>query len=214
MSWGKCTISVDSNLELPYTTIVLNPFRYRSYYYDIETGLIYGLVNMNNIIWIVSTIIIINLLGIILKELYSKDKANSKSNILRPKKILLISGSLCSIGSLLLVIVAWFLDTNSTMTEKYLYASLIIVLAILLGGYLICFYLNYKIILYEDYFIYQNFFRIKKIIYYKDVIINKTKLYPQIKINKKSGKEKTIFKMAGLLENENRFMEYYRNWKK
>jgi RHS repeat-associated protein len=40
-AWGKCNIYVDSNLELPYTIAVLNPFRYRGYYYDNETGLYY-----------------------------------------------------------------------------------------------------------------------------------------------------------------------------
>lgn len=168
---------------------------------------------MNDIVWIISTILIINLSGILFKELYSKNKTGKKTNIIKPKKILLVSGSLCAIGLLLIVVIAWFLETNSTITEKYLYASLIMVFAISLGGYLIVFYLNYKITLNEDHFIYQNFFRIKKIIYYKDIIIDNSKLYLKIKI-RKNGKEKILFKIAGLLENENRFMDYYRNWKK
>ena len=168
---------------------------------------------MNNIIWIISTILIINLSGILFKALYSTYKTDEKTNIIKPKKILLVSGSLCAIGLLLIVIIAWFLETNSTITEKYLFASLIIIFAVSLGGYLIVFYLNYKITLNEDHFIYQNFFRIKKTIYYKDIIIDNSKLYLKIKI-RKNGKEKNLFKIAGLLENENRFMEYYRNWKK
>ncbi len=112
-----------------------------------------------------------------------------------------------------LVVFAWFLETSSTITEKIIYASLILLFTILVGGYLICFYLNYKIIVNDDHFIYQNFWRIKKKIYYKDIVINRDKLYPQIRLKKDNGKTKLIFKLAGILENEYIFMETYKKWK-
>lgn len=170
---------------------------------------------MSNIIWIISTILIINFTGMIFNAFYNnhKVKTDKKSNIIKPNKLFLIVGSICSIGLLSLVIIAWFLETSSTLTEKYIYASLIIVFAISLGGYLILFYTNYKIIVYEEYFIYQNFWRKKKTIFYKDIEINKTKIHPQVKLNLKNGKSKTIFKLAGILENEEAFTDAYKNWK-
>lgn len=170
---------------------------------------------MSNIVWIISTILIIIFSGLVFKELYSNNKlkTKNKSNILHPNRIFLIVGTLCSIGLLILVIIAWFLETSSSLTEKYIYASIIIAFAVLLGGYLIFFYLNYKIIIYEDYFIYQNFWRVKKKFYYKDIEINKTKIYPQVRKKLDNGKTKLIFKLAGVLDNEEAFVNAYKNWK-
>ena len=78
---------------------------------------------------------------------------------------------------------------------------------------MIFFYLNYKITVYNDYFVYQNFWLVKKKIYYKDIVINNEKLYPQIRLKKDNGKTRLVFKLAGILENEEIFMEAYKNWK-
>ena len=40
-SWGNCQISVDNTQQSAYNVAVKNPFRYRGYYYDTETGLYY-----------------------------------------------------------------------------------------------------------------------------------------------------------------------------
>lgn len=169
---------------------------------------------MDNLVWIISTIIIIVILSLVFKELYSQRKPNNTTNIIRPKKIFFFVGCICSVGILSLVIFAWFLETSSSKLEKILFASLIIfIFVILLGGYLIFFYLNYKIAVYDDYFVYQNFWRVKKKIYYKDIVINKEKLYPQIRLKKDNGKTKLVFKLAGILDNEEIFMETYKKWK-
>lgn len=99
------------------------------------------------------------------------------------------------------------------MLEKIIYVSLIILFVLIVGGYLIFFYLNYKITVYDDYFVYQNFWRIKKKIYYKDIVINREKLYPQIRLKKDNEKTKLVFKLAGILDNEEIFMEAYKKWK-
>lgn len=170
---------------------------------------------MSNIIWIISTIFIVTFISLTLSALYNdkKIKNDEKSNIIKPNKIFLIVGVVCSIVLLSLVIMAWFFKTSSTLIEKYIFASLIIVFTVSLGGYLIFFYINYKITVYEDYFVYQNFWRKKKTIFYKDIKINNTKIYPQIELNLENGKSKTIFKLAGILDNEKAFTDAYNNWK-
>ena len=167
---------------------------------------------MNNVIWIISTLLIFCFSGITFKELF-KNQKKYNSNIIKPNKLFLIIGSVCSIILLILVLIAWFLETTSSLTEKYVYSSLIILFTILVGGYLILFYMNFRIIVYEDRFLYQNFWRVKKIIYYKDLIIDKSKLYPQVKIKKENNKTKLIFKLSGILENEEIFTNTYKNWK-
>ncbi len=169
---------------------------------------------MSNIIWIISAILIFNVSGMVLKELYNNHKSshNKQSNIIRPDKIHFIIGACGTLGLLSLVIFAWFLETSSSPTEKYVCASLIIVFAITLGGGLMFYYLNYKIMVYEDYFIYQNFWRIKKTIYYKDIYIEYSKLYPQVRQKLNNGKSKLIFKLAGILNNEDVFIDTYEQW--
>ena len=172
---------------------------------------------MSNIIWIISTILIFTILSAVFRELYSNKKHipedMSKSNIIKPNKIFFIVS--VSMGILLMVvtILAWFLDKTTPNNYKILCCCILIIFAVCLGGSLLLFYLNYKIIVYEDYFIYQNFWRIKKTIYYKDVEINNSKLYPQVRQKQNNGKTKLVFKLAGILVNEDAFMVAYKNWK-
>lgn len=172
---------------------------------------------MSNIIWIISTVLIFTILSAVFRELYSNKKHipedMSKSNIIKPNKICFIVGVSGGILFLIGTILAWFLDKTTTNTYKIIYCCILIVFAACLYGYLLFFYLNYKIVVYEDYFIYQNFWRIKKTIYYKDVEINKTKLYPQVRQKQNNGKTKLVFKLAGILVNEDAFMVAYKNWK-
>lgn len=169
---------------------------------------------MDNLVWIISVMLTLVILSFVFRNLYLQKKQSNTINIIRPKKIIFYSGCLSSLGILAFTIFAWFLETSSSRLEKIIFALLIIfIFVILLGGYLIFFYLNYKIIVYDEYFIYQNFWHVRKKINYKDIVINKEKLYPQIRLKKDNGKTKLIFKLAGILENENIFMEYYRKWK-
>ena len=172
---------------------------------------------MHNVIWIISTILIFSILGIVFNRLYSNKKFNSKSstklNIIKPNIIFFVVG----LGGLILflvgIILAWFLDNTTNTSYKILYCCLLLLFAIGLYGYLLIFYLNYKIYIYDDHFIYQNFWRVRKTIYYKDVVINKTKIYPQVRQKLDNGKTKLIFKLAGILENEDAFMMSYKDWK-
>lgn len=170
---------------------------------------------MINIICMIAITLIIVIGSITIHTFYAfrKIRVEKTTNIIYPTDTYLKIGSICSIELLSLVAVMSFLETSSSITEKYVCASLLMLFAILLGGYLILFCANYRIILYEDHFVYQNFWRIKKTIYYKDVVFDNTKLYPQVRQKLDNGKTKLIFKMGGMLENENIFMEYYKNWK-
>ncbi len=171
---------------------------------------------MKDTIWILSTILILNFVGILLKDLLSQKnitKNNKKlSNIIKPKKIFFYIGIICALVLLSLTIFCWFLETTSTEIEKIVYASIIILIAIIPGGYLVLLYLNYKIIVNEDHFIIQNFWRRKQKVYYKDIIIDKSKINPQVRI-KTSKSTKLIFKLAGILDNENLFLETYKKWR-
>ena len=168
---------------------------------------------MQHIIWIISAILILNVLGLVFKEMYSEKRNSFNSNVIRPKKIFFIVGSVGTVVMLSGIIFCWFLETSSSDLEKYIYSALIVLFTILLGGYLILFYLNYKITLNGDSFTFQNFWHVKRTIYYKDIEINKTKLYPQVRIKKPNGKTKLIFKLAGVLDNEDAFMKSYKDWK-
>lgn len=172
---------------------------------------------MNNIIWIISTILTLNVVAIVLKEVYSNNKRkqnkDATNNILRPNKLFFIVG-VCGFVILTgLTIMGYFLDKTTPFLEKWIYIGLLFLFIILLYGYLMMFYLNYRIVVFEDHFIYQNFWHIKKTIYYKDIEINRTKIYPQIRQKQTSGKTRLIFKLAGILENEDAFMIAYKNWK-
>ena len=68
----------------------------------------------------------------------------------------------CTIFLVLTTILCLILDTTSTKTEKLICCSSISLFAILIGGSLILFSVNYKITVYDDYFVYQNFWRVKK----------------------------------------------------
>ena len=170
---------------------------------------------MSNIIWIISVILILVILSLFFKELYSerKQKIDITTNIIRPKKICFFVGVVGAVVLLGILVIGWFLDTSSSFAEKIICSILTIVFITLLYGYLIFFYLNYKITVYDDYFVYQNFWLVKKKIYYKDIVINNEKLYPQIRLKKDNGKTRLVFKLAGILENEEIFMEAYKNWK-
>lgn len=171
---------------------------------------------MSNIIWIISAVLISTILGFVFKILYSTKKQNRndnlRNNIIKPNKIFFIVGAGGEILFLAGTILAWFLDKTTSITMKIIYCCLLIAFSSCLCCYLLFFYLNYKIIVYDDYFIYQNFWRVKKTIHYKDIEINKTKLYPQIRIKKPNGKTKLVFKLAGILDNEDAFMKNYKNW--
>lgn len=172
---------------------------------------------MNNIIWIISTILIFNVVAFVLKEIYSNNKRkqnkNATNNILRPNKLFFIVG-ICGFVVLTgLTIMGYFLDKTTPLLEKWIYIGILFLFIILLYGYLMMFYLNYRIIVFEDHFIYQNFWRINKKIFYSEIEINRTKIYPQVRRRLEDGKTKLVFKLAGILENENIFMEYYKNWK-
>ena len=168
---------------------------------------------MKNIIWILSAILILNFIGILLKDLLSQKNINKElSNVIKPKKIFFYIGIICAIILLSLTIFCWFLETTSTEIEKIIYASLILLLTIIPNGYLILLYLNYKIIVNEDHFIIQNFWRKKKKFYFKDIIIDKSKINPQVRI-KTNKSTKLIFKLAGILDNENVFLDAYKKWR-
>ena len=92
--------------------------------------------------------------------------------------------------------------------------SLVFVIIYSLPVYLLFFYLNYKIIIYEDSFVYQNFWRIKKTISFNEIKIDRSKLNPRVMKKNKNGKYRTIFKLAGILSNEDLFLEFYKNSKK
>lgn len=171
---------------------------------------------MNNIIWIISTILIFNVVAIVLKEIYSNNKRkqnkNATNNILRPNKFFIVG--ICGFVVLTgLTIMGYFLDKTTPLLEKWIYIGILFLFIILLYGYLMMFYLNYRIIVFEDHFIYQNFWRVNKKIFYSEIEINRTKIYPQVRRRLEDGKTKLVFKLAGILENENIFMEYYKNWK-
>lgn len=169
---------------------------------------------MSNIVWIISTILILNFISIIFSSIQNKKQSKSfDGNIMRPNKICFIVGLCGMILFLIAIVLAWFLDKTTTMSYKILYSCLMFLFTIGVYGYLIFFYLNYKIIVFEDYFIYQNFWRVKKKFYYKDIEINKTKIYPQVRKKLDNGKTKLIFKLAGVLDNEEAFVNAYKNWK-
>lgn len=171
---------------------------------------------MKDIVWILSTILILNFVGFFLKDLHSQKsiKKNNKdlSNVIRAKKIFFYIGILCALVLLSVTIFCCFLETTSTEIEKMIYASLIILIAVIPNGYLVLLYLNYKIIINQDHFIIQNFWHKKKKIYFKDIIIDKSKIYPQVRL-KTNNTTKLIFKLAGILDNENLFLEAYKKWR-
>ncbi|MDE6059775.1 MAG: hypothetical protein K2G44_07040 [Clostridia bacterium] len=169
---------------------------------------------MEIFIWVTFSILTISVIAIICVDFYAtrKEKKNPATSVLRPNRFFYIVG----IGGgifLPAIPLLGFLDTVSSEYEVIIYMILSILLMGSLGGYLVFFYLNYKVIVYEDYFIYQNFWRIKKKIYYKDIVIDNSKLYPQVRQKRENGKTKLVFKLAGVLENEICFTEAYKTWK-
>ena len=138
-------------------------------------------------------------------------KQSQFDNVIKPQNFFFYVGIVCTIILCVLVASLWIWDKNSNALEKYLIGSLIILFAILLGGFLIIYSINYKILLFKDYFIYQNFWRNKKKFYYKDIKIEKSKLYPTVQIKNSKGKWKNLIKLTPYLENFNIFMEYYKN---
>ena len=168
---------------------------------------------MSNIIWIISSAMIFVTLNFIFQEYkFNKNKKILNPNILKPDKIYFIIGFCGEILFLGVIILRLILDNTSSELEKFLGCGLLLIFTIGVGGYLIFFYLNYKIMVYEDYFIYQNFWRIKKTIYYKDIYIEYSKLYPQVRQKLNNGKSKLIFKLAGILNNEDVFIDTYEQW--
>ena len=173
---------------------------------------------MSQVIWIITTIVILSAMSFIFNKLNSKDRHKNDNDVvtneLKANKIFLYVGIAGIIILPTITIIAWFLPTSSSEFEKYLFASLVLLFSFLCGGYLLFFYTNYRIIVFDNYFIYQNFWRVKKQIYFKDIVIDNSKLNSQVRLKKENGKTKLIFKLAGILENENYFMKKYREWKK
>lgn len=132
-------------------------------------------------------------------------------NTIKIQRLYFYIGLVCTIILCGLVGVLWILDKGSNTLEKYLIGSSIILFALILGGFLMIYSVNFKILLFEDYFIYQNFWRYKKRIYYKDIKIDNSKLYPTIQIKSSKCKWKNLVKLTPYLENANLFMEYYKN---
>lgn len=176
---------------------------------------------MDNLIWIISSAIILVLVSTILNSVYknSKIKNTNKNNeiiILKPNKIhsyVGIAGLI--IFPILIFIGLFFLEENSFTQLYEIIPSCIIGVGIYtIFIYLTFFYLNYKIILYEDYFVYQNFFRCKKILKYGEIKIDNSKMYTTIQIKKKNGKYRNLFKLNPYLDNSEHFMDYYNASKK
>lgn len=172
---------------------------------------------MSQIIWIITTILIFSVLSLTFNKLNTNDENkynDNLNNIMRANKVFLYVG-IAGITILpIITIFAWFLPTSSSELEKYLFSILILLFSFLSGGYLLFFYINYRIMVFDDCFIYQNFWRIKKQIYFKDIVIDNTKRYSQIRLKKKNDKTKLVFKLAGILENEDYFIKKHREWKK
>lgn len=173
---------------------------------------------MSKVIWIITTISILSIVSFIFTKLKTKDKSNEDKglvqNELRVNKIYFYIGIIGAIWLSAITIIACLLPTSSSDIVKYIGVSLTCLFIITTCGYLIFLYINYRITVYENYFIYQNFWRIKKQIYFKDIIIDNSKLNSQVRLKKENGKTKLVFKLAGLLQNEDYFMKKYREWKK
>lgn len=166
-----------------------------------------------NYIWIILTIIILiassSILSLINKKNIENTKTISDESIvmLQPKKNYMILG-LCGVILFPLLLSLCFLFPADIDYSLWWIIAIGFLLLYSLPIYLLFFSLNFKIILYKDHFIYQNFWRIKKNILYKDIKIDKTKIYPRVMIKNNKGKSKTIFKLAGLLDNEVHFIEF------
>ena len=78
---------------------------------------------MQHIIWIISAILILNVLGLVFKEMYSEKRNSFNSNVIRPKKIFFIVGSVGTVVMLSGIIFCWFLERSSSDLEKYIYFS-------------------------------------------------------------------------------------------
>ncbi len=170
-----------------------------------------------NYIWIILTITILISSSLILSLINKKNNINAKAIssemiIMQPKKIYMILG-LCGVILFPLLITLCFLFPANIDYSLWWIIAIGFLILYSLPIYLLFFSLNFKITLYKDYFIYQNFWRIKKNILYKDAKIDKTKLYTRIMVKNNKGKYKTIFKLAGLLDNEINFLEFYKNFK-
>ena len=147
---------------------------------------------MNNLIWIISSALVICLVSVILNSVYKNSKIknlnlNENIIILKPNKIHFYVGMFGILILTGLIILGIFFLKEGSFVELYE-----IIPSCLMGGivygifiYLTFFYLNYKIILYKDYFVYQNFFRCKKSIKYSEIKIDNSKSYTTIQIKNK-----------------------------
>ena len=171
---------------------------------------------MSRIIWIITTILIMSIVSIIFAKIKTKknNNVNKNENEIRVNKLYFNIAIICSIWITAITIIACLLPTSSSDIIKYIGVGFTFLFIVFTCGYLIFFYLNYRILEFDDYFIYQNFWRIKKRIFFKDIVIDNSKLNPQIRLKKENGKTKLVFKLAGILENEDYFMKKYREWKK
>lgn len=92
------------------------------------------------------------------------DEETDGITILRPRKILFISGL---VGTLLWdIFIIWCLIAN---TEEYIWAAVFAFLFSLLGIWFIMYYLNWRIELRDEEFIFRNMFRKKTTYKYTDI---------------------------------------------
>lgn len=168
---------------------------------------------MVNIVWTISSALILTFVQISLKEIQSNKKINQQSNIIKLDRRFFVTSLAGEIFFIFGAILAWYLDKTTPTNYKFLYFCIMLAFTTSLCGSLFLFSVNYKITVYDDYFIFQNFWRVKKTIYYKDIVIDDSKLYPQVRRILDNGKTKIVFKLAGLLENEEMFMISFKNWK-
>ena len=173
---------------------------------------------MDSLIWIISSVIIVVLVSTILNSVYRNNKIIKTNNdiiILKPNKIYFYVGIAGLVILPILTLLTFIFPeqgTLDTINQKLLFVSLMF-LFLLLFIYLTFFYLNYKIILYKDYFVYQNFFRCKKTYKYSEIKIDNSKMYTTIKIKKKNGKYRNLFKLNPYLDNSEYFMDFYKTSK-
>ena len=175
---------------------------------------------MDIIIWIITTTIILILISTILNSVYKNSKIknlniNEEIVIIKPNKMFLYVGIAGIIAFPIIALLTFLFpapNTLDTALQEILFISFMF-LFLLLYFSLTFFYLNYKIILFKDHFIYQNFFRHKKILNYNEIKLDNSKLYTTIQIKKKNGKYRNLFKINPSLDNSQYFMDYYKSSK-
>ena len=154
------------------------------------------------------------------KELKNQQptEQSTTNTIIRPKKDFLIIGCVGLVASVILEIILWFTTFGTLkLSQKIIFTAITFWCSLSQSGLLILTYCNFRIELYDDHFIYQNFWHVKKNINYQDIKIQTTlgyTDYPEIYLKKLNGKFSffSILLHSGL-ENQPAFMRYYKKWK-